>query len=350
MERVRPNPQLVSLVIPLFNEEKVMEQLKRRLYEFALAIKLPLELVFVNDGSHDSTGDLIRAWGLSDRRVKLVDLSRNFGHQAAVTAGVDFASGDVVVIMDGDLQDPPELIVEMLEEYRLGFDVVYAQRVRRHGETYFKLITARLFYLFMRRFVHKDLPENTGDFRLMSRNVVDALAHLREGHRFLRGMVTWLGFRQTSIKFERPERIAGETKYPIRKMMKFAWDAVLSFSSIPLKVASMFGIMVILVGIGLGTWSVYRKLIYDDLVQGWPTLVVLNCLVGGTILICLGMIGEYVGRIFEEIKQRPLYVVRDLVNMSPRDLPLRGVAPIRGPLVSTAPNPVREESQEDLPV
>jgi glycosyltransferase involved in cell wall biosynthesis len=331
MSEMRPTPELISLVIPLYNEEKIVPKLKSRLSQFALMLKLPVEFILVNDGSRDATAPLVREWCAKDPRVKFVDLSRNFGHQAAVTAGLDFAAGDVVVIMDGDLQDPPELILEMLDEYRMGFDVVYAQRIRRHGETFFKLVTAQLFYRFMRRFVHADLPENTGDFRLMSRPVVEALSHLREGHRFLRGMVTWLGFKQTSVKFDRPERPAGETKFPLRKMLRFAWDAVLSFSSIPLRMASAMGIVVIFSGLTLGGWSVYRKLVYDDLVQGWPTLVVLNCVIGGTILICVGVMGEYVGRIFEELKQRPLYIVRDLINVSPTNLPRRGVAPLAHP-------------------
>ncbi len=340
MAETRPLPTLISLVIPLYNEEKVVETLKSRLYQFALAINAPVEFVLVNDGSRDKTPLMIRDWCREDKRVKLVDLSRNFGHQAAVTAGVDFASGDVVVVMDGDLQDPPELISEMVEEYRMGFDVVYAQRVRRHGETFFKRATARAFYYFMKRFVHEDLPENTGDFRLMSRPVVEALSQMREGHRFLRGMVAWLGFQQTSVQFERPERAAGETKYPFRKMLRFAWHAVMSFSSIPLRASAALGFLVILTGFILGTYSVYHKLMYDDLVQGWPTLVVLNCVIGGTILVCLGVTGEYVGKIFEEIKQRPLYIVRDAINMESLKARPRGVVSLVN--LATKETPISE--------
>lgn len=346
MTETRPKPKLISLVIPLYNEEKVFSILRARLYQFALAINLPVEFLLVNDGSKDQTPALIRQWCREDSRVKFVDLSRNFGQQAAMTAGLDFTSGDAVVIMDGDLQDPPELISEMVDEYCLGFDVVYAQRIRRRNETFFKLATARGFYFIMKHFVYKDLPENTGDFRLMSRAVVDALSQLREGHRFLRGMVAWMGFRQTSIQFERPERPAGETKFPVRKMVRFAWHAILSFSSIPLRVSAMVGTTVLVGGLIFGGWAVYRKIFYDDLVQGWPTLVVLNCVIGGTILVCLGVMGEYIGKIFEEIKQRPIYIVRDLVNIAPGEVLRRGIAP----RASINSYPLTEPSHPDRPL
>ena len=231
----RPNPRLLSFVIPVFNEAEVLPLLIRRFESLADSLPCEVEWVVVNDGSRDGTSALLAAWAARDARVKFVDLARNFGHPAALTAGLDHASGDAAVIMDADLQDPPEVVVGMLERYREGYDIAYAQRTKRHGETRFKIATASGFYWIMRRFVHKDLPANSSDFRLMSRDAVQALGHLREGQRFLRGMVTWIGFAQVAVPFERPPRVAGTTKYSTRKMIAFGWDAVLSFSTLPLR-------------------------------------------------------------------------------------------------------------------
>jgi dolichol-phosphate mannosyltransferase len=309
----REDPRLVSLVLPAYNEEEVLPLLKPRLE--ALLDRLPTagEVVFVDDGSSDRTGSMLRAWAAADRRIKVLELSRNFGHQAAVTAGTDHASGDVVVIMDADLQDPPELVLEMLARYREGYDVVYAQRARRDAETFFKRSTASLFYWIMRRFVHRDLPASTGDFRLMSRDVTEALRHLREGQRFIRGMVTWLGYSQTAVVFDRPGRAAGTTKYPFRKMLRFAWDAILSFSSAPLRSTVYLGFASFLFGLVVAVYSVFRWT-QGVTVAGWTTIIVLQGLVGGMTLIGLGMVGEYIGRIYDESKQRPIYVVSRATN------------------------------------
>jgi polyisoprenyl-phosphate glycosyltransferase len=332
----RPSPGLLSFVIPVYNEAEVLPLLVERCESLAETLECPVEWVMVNDGSRDGTSALLAAWAARNPRVKFVDLARNFGHPAALTAGLDHASGDAVVIMDADLQDPPELVVRMLERYREGYDIAYAQRTKRHGETAFKLATASGFYWMMRRFVHAALPANSSDFRLMSRDAVQALGHLREGQRFLRGMVAWIGFAQIAVPFERQPRAAGRTKYSTRKMIAFAWDAILSFSTLPLRFATYFGFVTFLIGLAFGLRVFVHSLFYKDLVPGWATIVVLTTIIGGAILVCLGMIGEYVGRIYEEIKQRPLYIVRRRVNVTsageaPRTVvpaPVNGAAPI----------------------
>jgi glycosyltransferase involved in cell wall biosynthesis len=322
----RANPRLLSIVVPAFNEEEVLPLLRPRLEALLASLPCPAELVFVDDGSRDRTAAMLLAWAKTDSRVTLLELSRNFGHQAAVTAGTDQAGGDAIVIMDADLQDPPELVHDLLVRYREGFDVVYAQRSKRDTDTLFKRSTAALFYWIMRSFVHRDLPVHTGDFRLMSRDVTNALRHLREGQRFIRGMVTWLGYSQTAVTFERPGRAAGVTKYPFRKMLRFAWDAILSFSSAPLRATSYLGLATFLFGLAVATYSVFRWF-RGGTVAGWTSLMVLQALIGGAILIGLGMIGEYIGRIYEESKQRPIYIVHRSSALFPLRQVSRSVVP-----------------------
>lgn len=325
----RPNPALLSFVIPMYNEVEVLQLLIPRLQSLADSIPCPVEWVVVNDGSRDATAAALAEWAARDSRVKFLDFARNFGHQAALTAGLDHASGDAVIIMDADLQDPPEVAIDMLARYREGYDIAYAQRTKRHGETAFKVATAAAFYWIMRAFVHRDLPANSSDFRLLSRPAVEALGHLREGQRFLRGMVTWIGFPQVAVPFERPSRAAGKTKYSTRKMVAFAWDAILSFSTLPLRFATYFGFVTFLIGVVYGLRVFVHALFYRDLVPGWATTIVLGTLLGGAILVCLGMIGEYVGRIYEEIKQRPIYIIRRRMNVNISGTPPRGVVPER---------------------
>jgi polyisoprenyl-phosphate glycosyltransferase len=321
----RANPRLLSIVIPIYNERTVLPLLRKRLEAVGSKLPCPIEWVLVNDGSRDGSSHFLLQWAEQDPRAKVVDFARNFGHQAAVTAGVDHSGGEAIVVMDADLQDPPELVLEMLARYRDGYDIVYAQRIKRHGEGFFKRGTAAALYWLMRTFVHKDLPVNTGDFRLMSRDAAQALSYLREGQRFMRGMVAWLGFHQVAVPFERPPRAAGETKYPLYKMLRFAWDAILSFSSAPLKLGTYVGITVFAFGLIMGAYSLIRELLYHDLVPGWPTLVILHCVIGGATLVSIGMIGEYVGRIYDEIKQRPIYIVRRTANLPAVQLPARAV-------------------------
>jgi dolichol-phosphate mannosyltransferase len=241
-------------------------------------------------------------------------LARNFGHQAAVTAGVDEARGDAVVIMDADLQDPPAVVHRMLDEYCKGYDVVYGQRLSRQGESLFKRFTAWGFYRFMRRFIHRDLPPDCGDFRLMSRACIDALKSMRETHRFLRGMVAWVGFPQTSVKFERAPRAAGKTKYSLAKMIRFAWVAAISFSPAPLRISLAIGAITVAIGCVYGFYALARVMLGLYVVPGWTSVIILICLMGGGILMGIGILGEYIGRIFEEVKDRPLYIISTRSN------------------------------------
>ncbi len=295
--------------------------LRKSLEEILPKIATKVEVILVNDGSSDQTIESLIAWSLSDKRIKIISFARNFGHQIAVTAGMDNANGDAIIIMDADLQDPPEVILEMLAKYREGYDVVYGKREERVGESRFKLATAWLFYRLMKILVHKDLPLDSGDFRLISRNCLDALKGMREKHRFLRGMGAWVGFPQTPVIYKRAARAAGETKYPLRKMLTLAMNAAISFSPLPLRFSLSLGIIIAFVGFIVGitavvkAWMHYSGL-YPELVYnpGWATVVALLCLIGGSILISIGILGEYIARIFEEVKGRPLYVIESKFN------------------------------------
>jgi dolichol-phosphate mannosyltransferase len=310
----RPVPRLLSIVIPIFNEEEALPHLRARMTEFLRALPCPCELILVNDGSRDGSLRLLRSWAKTDRRVIVLALSRNFGHQAAATAGLDYAEGDAIVLMDADLQDPPELVLEMLCEYERGFDVVYAQRDTRHGETWFKRATAWAFYRLMRAFATPDLPADTGDYRLISSSCLRALQNMRESHRFLRGMVAWLGFSQTAVRFVRPSRVAGTTKYSLSKMLRFAWIAAISFSALPLRAVFAMGVVIAVVAMLVGVYAVGASLLHYYVIPGWTSLMLTLCLVGSFILIGLGMIGEYIAKIYEEVKGRPLYILNERLS------------------------------------
>jgi len=305
----RACPALLSLVIPLYNEEAMVPLLSARLEAFAKTLPCPYELILVNDGSTDRTAERLWEWAARMPQVKVIALARNFGHQIAATAGLDYAVGNAVVLMDADLQDPPELVHQMLAEYGNGYDVVYAQRSRREGEGIWKRFSAWAFYRLMRSLIYKDLPPDTGDFRLISRDCLTALQSMRETHRFLRGMVAWVGFPQKAVPFVRLPRAAGETKYPLSKMLRFAWHAALSFSPLPLRMT--FGLGAIVTGLGLlgAVYAVAALVLGLPIVAGWASLMVLVAVIGGSIMISIGILGEYVARIFDEIKERPLYVV-----------------------------------------
>ena len=314
--RPRENPKLLSIVIPCYNEQEVVPILRAELEKFIQTLPCPCELVFINDGSRDQTLMLLDAWARTDERVKLIGFARNFGHQTAVTAGLDVARGDAVVIMDADLQDPPHIVHEMLARYREGYDVAYGQREVRVGETAFKKFSAWAFYRLMRRLVHPDLPVDAGDFRLISRECLDALKGMRKTHRFLRGMVAWVGFAQIPVFYKREARAAGETKYPLSKMLKFAWTAALSFSPLPLRVSLVLGLMIAFIGFLAGLYALIVGFIHFFMPSinipyssGWASIMTLTCLVGGAVLISVGVLGEYVARIYDEIKARPLYLV-----------------------------------------
>jgi dolichol-phosphate mannosyltransferase len=272
------------------------------------------EILMVNDGSTDASLAIIKELCARDARVRLVDLTRNFGHQIAITAGLDHGSGDAVVIMDADLQDPPEVIPQLIAEWRAGSDVVYAVRARRPGESVFKRATAALFYRLLRRLTSTNIPLDAGDFRLVSRRAADALRQVRERNRFVRGLVSWIGFRQSSVTFTRDVRYAGETKYPFRKMAAFAMDGIVSFSFVPLQLAMYLGLAVSASSFLYIGYAVYLKLFTDRVVHGWASMIVAVLFVGGVQLVSIGIIGEYIGRIYEEVKQRPLYLVNQLTG------------------------------------
>jgi len=310
----RDPPGLLSLVLPVYNEEEVLPLLLQRLRELLPALPSPVEILFVNDGSTDRTLDKLIAEAAADSRIKVLSLARNFGHQMAATAGLDNARGDAVVLMDADLQDPPELIHDMVRAYCDGYDVVYAQRIARAGDSWFKQATAWAFYRMMWWCVHRDLPVDTGDFRLISRECLGALRSMRELHRFLRGMVAWVGFPQTAVQFTRPARAAGVTKYPLRKMLLLSWNAAVSFSPLPLRLSFGVGALIAGVGAAYGVYALIRVALGFYNVPGWTSSIVVTCLIGGAIMVSVGILGEYVGRLFEEIKQRPLYIVNVSAN------------------------------------
>ena len=321
----RDEPALLSIVIPIYNEQDALPILRERLTRFLNDLDCGVELIAVNDGSSDYSIDLLAEWAAQDHRVKVLSLARNFGHQAASTAGLDQARGDAVVLMDADLQDPPEVVVKMIARYCEGYDVVYGQRVSRQGETAFKRATAWAFYRIMRKLVYPDLPADTGDFRLISRRCLDALNAMRETHRFLRGMVAWVGFPQTAVEYERHARVAGSTKYPVSKMLRLAWTAAISFSPVPLRLSFLLGVIISLVGFTQGIHAIVDKMFGFYTVPGWTSLMVVLCLIGGAVLVSIGVLGEYVGRIFEEIKSRPLYIVAQTINLAERTRELEAV-------------------------
>ncbi len=300
---------VISLVIPIWNEEPVIPELYRRVLEVMAQVGEPWELICVNDGSHDRSLDLLVALSEQDPHVKVIDFSRNFGHQIAITAGADFAEGDAVIVMDADLQDPPEVVLCMIEQWRAGYEVVYAQRVKREGETWFKLFTAKIFYRLLRNITDVEIPLDTGDFRLMDRRVVLSMRELREKHRFMRGLSSWVGFKQIGVEYERAERYAGETHYPLHKMVRLALTAITGFSYLPLQLATYLGFGlagISLLGILI---TIALRLSGSEFFLGQATTLVSVLFLGGIQLIVLGIIGEYLGRIYDEVKGRPLYIV-----------------------------------------
>jgi polyisoprenyl-phosphate glycosyltransferase len=316
-----------SLVIPAYNEEGVIQQLVARLGDVMDSLDGDVEAILVDDGSSDRTWPLLQAAAEDDPRIRLVRLSRNFGHQIALTAGVDVSSGDAVIVMDADLQDPPEVVLELTAKWREGYDVVYAVRDVREGDTRFKRATAAAFYRGFNRISEVKVPLDVGDFRLVDRRVVDVFEQMRESNRFVRGMFSWIGLRQTGVLYRREERFAGETHYPLRKMLRFATTGVISFSAAPLRVAMRIGFIVSGLAFALAVWSLIVKFAGFYNVPGWTSIVVVVSLLGGIQLMVLGVIGEYIGDIHVEVKRRPLYVIDQLENfVDVASLPPRGIA------------------------
>lgn len=321
--------KLLSIVIPCFNEEEVLPETMRRLKSFCSELKdLEVEMIFVNDGSRDRTIQLLKQYASEDPRIKIINFARNFGHQIAVTAGIDAAAGDAVVLIDADLQDPPEVIHQMIEKWKEGYDVVYGTRTERPGESAFKLATARSFYRILNRLSSVPIPLDTGDFRLMSRAVVDSLRSMPEKDRFVRGMVSWVGFKQVALPYKRAERFAGESKYPLRKMIRFATDGILSFSTKPLQLAVGLGICSAFIALLTILYALFMRIFTNTWVEGWTTLMVAILFIGGVQLICMGILGEYIGRIYNEIKQRPLYIVQEYIGFNEENSPVFSRSPV----------------------
>jgi dolichol-phosphate mannosyltransferase len=302
-----------SIVAPVYNEEVLLPEFYRRVVAAIEPLGEPFEIILVNDGSRDRSLQIMLELHERDPRVKVINFSRNFGHQIAITAGTDYARGRAVAVIDSDLQDPPEVIVDMIARWREGYQLVYGVRSEREGETAFKLATASLFYRLIRKITSVNIPADTGDFRLMDRKVVDALKSMREHHRFMRGLSVWVGFRQTGVSYKRDARKAGVTKYPLRKMLKFAMDGITAFSYLPLQLATYVGFGVAALGL-LGIIAVIVLRLLGNELLGQATTLVAVLFMGGVQLVFLGILGEYLGRIYDEVKQRPLYIVADAIG------------------------------------
>jgi len=314
-----------SIVIPVYNEEAVINQTYRRLKQVMDSTGEPYELIFVNDGSSDYTTALIKGFRDQDDAVKLITFSRNFGHQIAITAGMDYASGSAVVVIDADLQDPPELILDMIAKWKEGYYVVYAKRTKRKGETFFKKQTARLFYRILKASTDIEIPTDTGDFRLLDRRVCEEMKRLPEKNRYVRGLVSWVGFRQTAVEYERDERLAGETKYPLKKMIKLSLDGLTSFSFKPLKMANYAGVGLIFSGLTYLAVMLLLKIATVSVIAGWNLVMAMQLLMTGILLTMMGIIGEYIGRIYDEARDRPLYIVSECYGMMKKERKVKRV-------------------------
>lgn len=305
-----------SIIVPAYNEELVIEESYRRLTAVMESTGSAYELIFINDGSRDKTPELLNDLADKDARVKVLHFSRNFGHQTAVSAGMDYAKGQAVVIIDADLQDPPEVILQMIEKWKQGYDVVYGKRLQRKGETWFKKVTAKAFYRFLNHMTTVEIPVDTGDFRLIDRKVCDVMKGLTEKNRYVRGLISWVGFKQTAVEYVREERFAGETKYPLKKMVKLAVDATMSFSYKPLRIAGFVGMGLSLASFVYLVVIICQKIFTDTTVPGWASLIAVMLFFNGVILILQSVTGEYIGRIYEETKNRPLYIISETKGFS----------------------------------
>ena len=308
----------LSVVIPVFNEEDTLDTLTERLTRALESVGEPWEVIFVNDGSADRSGELLRRFHDRDPRLKSVVLSRNFGHQVAISCGLDFADGAAVIVMDGDLQDPPEVLPDLVARWREGWDVVYAVRQKRK-ENVFKRAAYKVFYWLLKRVSYLDIPLDSGDFSLIDRRVVNLLKRMPERNRFVRGLRTWVGLRQTGFEYARAARYAGESKYSFTKLVRLAFDGLVSYSYVPLRVVSNIGMLVSLAALVYMSYLLLARLFGDRTIQGWTSTVVIVLFLGGIQLLALGIIGEYIGRIFEEVKQRPHYVIAEVYGLADRE-------------------------------
>lgn len=308
---------LLSIIIPAYNEDEVLPEFHRRLLAVLDGLSCASEVIYINDGSTDNTLTLLQALHEQDPRVAVLDLSRNFGKEIALTAGLHQAKGDAVIVIDADLQDPPELIPELIKEWHNGYDVVYAKRARREGETFFKKLSAAAFYRIMQRLSRIKLPEDTGDFRLLSRRAVDALNTLLEHHRFMKGLFTWIGYKQKAVLYDRDPRFAGETKWNYWKLWNLAIEGITTFTTAPLKFSTYIGLCTAFGAFIYGIYMLITTLLFGNPVAGYPSLLVVMLFLGGVQLMSIGVLGEYIGRIFTETKQRPLYFINQY--LAPRD-------------------------------
>lgn len=301
---------LLSVVIPVYNEEMNIGKLHTRLCNTLNPLEITWEVVYINDGSKDRSMAILRGMSEDDSHVRFIDFSRNFGHQLAITAGIDFAKGEWIVVMDGDGQDPPELLPELLAKAQEGFEVVYARRRKREGENFLKKLTARMFYRLLAKITNIEIPVDTGDFRIIHRKIQRILKQMPEQHKYIRGQISWIGFNQTYLEYDREERMGGTTKFTYSKMIRFALDGISSFSTWPLKVATVTGFAVSAVAFGLIIYSLYQKF-FGTTEPGWTSLHISVLFIGGIQLIGIGMLGEYLGRVSDNVKNRPHYIVRD---------------------------------------
>ena len=304
----------ISIVVPVFNEEEVITESYKRLKNVMDEHNEPYEIIFVNDGCKDKTPVIIENICKTDKNIRLINFSRNFGHQIAISAGMEKAEGKAIVVIDADLQDPPEIIPLMVKKWKEGFEVVYGKRSKRKGETIFKKLTAALFYRFIRAMTPFHIPLDVGDFRLIDRKVCDVMKDIHEKNRFIRGLVSWTGFPQTAVEYVREERFAGTTKYTLKKMIHFASDAIVSFSYKPLKIATTLGVLFSLGGFIYLIYVLYEAIVLKNTIRGWASSISINLIFNGITLIILGIIGEYIGRIYDESKNRPLYIIKSLIN------------------------------------
>ena len=301
----------ISVIIPVYNEEKNIQNLYDRLSQVMKDLDVTYELIFVNDGSKDASIGLIKVLSNKNEEVKYIDFSRNFGHQIAVTAGLDKTSGDAVVIIDADLQDPPELIAEMYQKRKEGFEVIYAKRKNRKGESFLKLWTARVFYRLLAKMTSISIPVDTGDFRMIDKKIVEVLREMPEKNKYLRGQISWVGFNQTFVEYDRQERQAGATGYTYRKMLHFALDGITAFSDVPLKIVTYFGFMVSVIAFFVAIYALLAKFVWENSVPGWTSLMIAILFIGGIQMIAIGIIGEYLSRMNHNIRNRPLYIIRE---------------------------------------
>lgn len=301
--------QRLSIIVPCYNEEEVIEETYKRITAIYPKLGMDAELIFVNDGSRDNTLQKLTEFVRLSPSTKVLSFSRNFGHQRAITAGMDYANGDAIIVIDADLQDPVEVILEMIAKWREGFDVVYGKRIERKGESVFKKATAKAFYCFLSRLSEEPIPTDVGDFRLIDRKVCDMLKRMPERSRYVRGLVAWLGFKTAFVEYVREPRFAGKTKYPLAKMIKLASDGVISFSYMPLKIASVTGVLVSIISFFYLLYVLYQGLFTDNNISGWTSTMAVLLFMCGIILSVLGIIGEYIARIYEEVKARPIYVI-----------------------------------------